>query len=128
MDFERIKEIYGRRLIGRYPRFRQRVVESHVPLRSPTWEDDPDFDLEHHMHHLALPAPGDKHALQQLVSELMTVPLDRNRPLWQVYLVDGFGDGAEMITLRAPAFRCTAAADRGEAVLDRGEILVFGAR
>ena len=98
LDAERVKQIYRRRLIGRYPRFRQRVIESRVPLRPPRWEDDPEFDLEHHMHHLALPAPGDTHALQQLVSELMAMPLDHNRPLWQVYLVDGFGNGAAMIT------------------------------
>jgi len=98
VDFARVKETYRRRLIGPYPRFRQRVVESHVPLRSPRWEDDPDFDLAHHLHHLALPAPGDTRALHELVSELMATPLDRNRPLWQVFLVDGFGDGAAMIT------------------------------
>jgi len=98
LDIDRIKAVYRRRLIGRYPRFRQRVVESRVPLRRPGWEDDPDFDLSHHMHHLALPAPGNRQALQELVSELMAMPLDRSRPLWQVYLVDGFEGGAAMIT------------------------------
>jgi diacylglycerol O-acyltransferase len=50
------------------------------------------------MHHLALPAPGDRGALQELVSDMMTTPLDRNRPLWHVYLVDGFGGGAAIIS------------------------------
>ena len=49
------------------------------------------------MHHLALPAPGDAAALQELVGDLMTMPLDRSRPLWHMYMVDGFGDGAAMI-------------------------------
>ena len=49
------------------------------------------------MHHLALPAPGDAAALQELVGDLMTMPLDRNRPLWHTYMIDGFGDGAAMI-------------------------------
>ena len=98
LDVSRIKQVYRRRLIGRYPRFRQRVIESRVPFRPPSWEDDPDFDLEHHVHHLALPAPGDTRALQELVSELIATPLDHNRPLWQVYVVDGFGDGAALIT------------------------------
>ncbi len=98
LDVERVRQIFRRRLIGRYPRFRQRVVESRVPLRPPRWEDDPEFDLNHHMHHLALPAPGDKHALQRLVSELMATPLDHNRPLWQAYVVDDFEGGAAMIT------------------------------
>ena len=98
VDWERLKQTTQRRLVDRYPRFRQRVVESHLPLRAPKWEDDPEFALEHHMHHLALPAPGDAAALQELVGDLMMMPLDRNRPLWQTYMVDGFGDGAAMIT------------------------------
>ena len=98
VDWERVKEMTQRRLIDRYPRFRQRVVESRLLWRSPKWEDDPDFALEHHMHHLALPAPGDDGALQELLGDLMTMPLDRNRPLWHTYMVDGFGDGAAMIS------------------------------
>ena len=98
LDIKRIREVYRRRLVGRYPRFRQRVVESPVPLRPPHWEDDPEFDLDHHLHHLALPAPGDTPALQELIGDLMTVPLDRNRPLWQVYVVDGYLNGAAIIT------------------------------
>jgi diacylglycerol O-acyltransferase len=97
VDWERVKRITQHRLVDRYPRFRQRVVESRVPLRTPKWEDDPDYALEHHMHHLALPAPGDGAALQELVSDLMMMPLDRNRPLWHTYMIDGFGDGAAMI-------------------------------
>ena len=97
VDWERVKEITQRRLVDRYPKFHQRVVESRLPLRSPTWEDDPDFALEHHMHRLALPAPGDAAALQELVGDLMTMPLDRNRPLWHQYMVDGFGEGSALI-------------------------------
>ena len=78
-DWERVKEITQRRLIDRYPRFRQRVAESRLPLRSPKWEDDPDFALEHHMHHIGLPTPGDDAALQELVGDLMTMPLDRSQ-------------------------------------------------
>ncbi|MGZ4179828.1 MAG: wax ester/triacylglycerol synthase family O-acyltransferase [Solirubrobacteraceae bacterium] len=97
VDWDRVKEITKRRMVDRYPRFRQRVVESRLPLRTPKWEDDPDYSLEHHMHHLALPAPGDAAALQELVGDLMMTPLDRNRPLWHTYMIDGFGDGAAMI-------------------------------
>jgi len=96
-DWERVRQVIRERLVDRYPRFRQRVVESRLPLRAPRWEDDPDWALEHHLHHLALPAPGDRAALQELVGDLMTMPLDRNRPLWHTYLVDGFGDGAAII-------------------------------
>jgi diacylglycerol O-acyltransferase len=96
-DWERVRQIVQSRLVDRYPRFRQRVVESRLPLRAPRWEDDPDFALEHHVHHFALPAPGDPAALQELVGDLMTMPLDRRRPLWHMYLIDGFGEGAAII-------------------------------
>jgi diacylglycerol O-acyltransferase / wax synthase len=98
VDWNLARETAERRLVGRYPRFRQRVVENRLPLRPPRWEDDPDYALEHHMHHIALPAPGDQNALQELVSDLMTMPLDHNRPLWHMHLIDGFGEGAAMIT------------------------------
>jgi diacylglycerol O-acyltransferase / wax synthase len=97
VDWDRVKRVTERRLLERYPKFRQRVVESRLPLRPPKWEDDPDFALEHHMHHLALPAPGDEAVLQELIGDLMTMPLDRHRPLWHEYMVDGFGDGAALI-------------------------------
>ena len=97
VDWERVKQIVQRRMVDRYPRFRQRVVESRLPLRAAKWEDDPDFALEHHLHHLGLPAPEDAAALQELVGDLMTMPLDRNRPLWHFYMVDGFAGGAAMI-------------------------------
>jgi len=98
VDWERVKQIHRARVLDRYPRFRQRVVQSRLPLRAPKWEEDPDFALEHHLHHIALPAPGDERALQELLGDLMTMPLDHSRPLWQTYMVDGFGDGAAMIS------------------------------
>jgi diacylglycerol O-acyltransferase len=98
VDWERLRLITAERLVDRYPKFHQRVIDSRVPLLPPSWEDDPDFALEHHMHHRALPEPGDQAALQELVGDLMMMPLDRNRPLWQIYMVDGFGDGAALIS------------------------------
>jgi diacylglycerol O-acyltransferase / wax synthase len=98
VDWERLRQLTQLRLVDCYPKFHQRVVGSRMPLRAPSWEDDPDFALEHHMHHRALPAPGDRAALQELVSDLMTMPLDRNRPLWHLYMVDGFGEGTAIIS------------------------------
>jgi diacylglycerol O-acyltransferase / wax synthase len=98
VDWQRVKQLTQERMVDAYPRFRQRPVESRLPLRPPKWVDDPDFELEHHMHHLALPEPGDIATLQELVSDLMTMPLDRNRPLWHMYMIDGLGDGGAMIS------------------------------
>ncbi|HUO71842.1 MAG TPA: wax ester/triacylglycerol synthase family O-acyltransferase [Solirubrobacteraceae bacterium] len=97
VDWQRVRQLTQERMVDAYPRFRQRAVESRLPLRPPKWVDDTDFALEHHMHHLALPAPGDTATLQELVSDLMTMPLDRSRPLWHTYMIDGLGDGAAMI-------------------------------
>ena len=66
-------------------------------LACPSWEDDPDFDLDLHLHRLALPPPGDEAALQELVGDLMAQPLDRSRPLWDMYLIDGYGEGTAIV-------------------------------
>ncbi len=98
LDGARIREVVSERLVKRYVRFRQRVVESHLPLRTPHWQDDPDFDLERHLHHRALPEPGGDAELQELVGELMSMPLDRAKPLWDMYIVDGYRGGSALVS------------------------------
>lgn len=91
----RARERLQTRLVDEFPRFRQRVSE---PLgRPPRFEDDPGFDVEQHLHRLALPAPGDRAALEELVSDLITPPLDPTRPLWHVYAIEGFGEGCALL-------------------------------
>jgi diacylglycerol O-acyltransferase / wax synthase len=94
LDWQRTREVFRHRIVERFPRFRQRVAE---PLGRPAFEDDPQFDLDHHMHRFALPAPGDQRTLQELVSDLITPPLDRSRPLWHAYLIEGFGEGSALL-------------------------------
>ncbi|MET0974002.1 MAG: wax ester/triacylglycerol synthase family O-acyltransferase [Thermoleophilaceae bacterium] len=94
LDWQRAKEVFGERLVERFPRFRQRVSD---PLGRPVFEDDPGFDIDRHLHRLALPQPGDQTALQELVSDLITPGLDRSRPLWHVYLIEGFGEGCAVL-------------------------------
>ena len=64
-----------------------RPVPGH--LANPVWVDDPDFDLAYHIRRSALPAPGTEAQLLDLVSRLTSRPLDRRRPLWEMYLVEG---------------------------------------
>jgi hypothetical protein len=97
VDWDRVKEICRERLVGRFPRFRQRIAKSRLPWRPIGWEDDPLFDLEHHFHHLALPAPGDHTTLLELVADLMATPLDHDKPLWDMYLVEGYGPGCAIV-------------------------------
>ena len=96
LDFERFKATLVARLLARYGRFRQRVREPLL-IGFPRWEDDPTFDLEAHVHRAGLPAPGDQQALQALVSDLMSTPLDFSKPLWQVHVVEGGAEGSALV-------------------------------
>jgi diacylglycerol O-acyltransferase / wax synthase len=97
IDVERMRAILRERLVARFPRFRQLVVEPRADLGVPSWEDDPRFDLDHHVHHVALPAPGGRRELQALAGDLMAKPLDRSKPLWEAHVIDGYEDGMALI-------------------------------
>ena len=71
------------------PRFRQRVQATPLQITNPVWADDSRFDLEWHVRHVALPRPGSTDQLRELVGRVMSTPLDLERPLWQLYLVEG---------------------------------------
>jgi WS/DGAT/MGAT family acyltransferase len=73
------------------PRYRQRVREAPVSIGRPLWIDDVHFDLDYHLQYTAVPA-GDQLALEHLVGRVMAQPLDRHRPLWQMWVVEGVGD------------------------------------
>ncbi len=75
------------------PRYRQRVRSVPLELGRPVWVDDPHFDLGYHMRHTALPEPGDDTSFCRLIGRLMSMPLDRERPLWETWLVEGLGGG-----------------------------------
>ncbi|MFN8487599.1 MAG: wax ester/triacylglycerol synthase family O-acyltransferase [Caldilineaceae bacterium] len=96
LDFARVKEIYSHRLRP-FERFRQRVVESGFPIATPHWEDMHHFDIDQHVHHIALPAPHDQAALMNLISDLASTPLDHAHPLWQVHVVDNVEGGGALI-------------------------------
>jgi diacylglycerol O-acyltransferase len=96
IDLEQLKAIIETRLL-RFGRFRQRVVSSRLPWRTPSWEDDPGFDLDYHLQRVTLPPPGDQAALQRTVSEMVGTPLDMTRPPWQVHLVEAYGPGCALI-------------------------------
>jgi diacylglycerol O-acyltransferase / wax synthase len=96
-DWERLKAVIRERLVERFPRFRQRLVEPAGLLAAPYWEEDPAFELDAHLRHAVVPPPGDRDALEALVSQWMGVPLERSRPLWQFHLVDGFGLGGALL-------------------------------
>ncbi len=96
IEFERLKATLEHRLL-RFDRFRQRVVPPRVPLGRYRWKDDAAFDISDHLHRLTLPRPRDQAALQDVASELMSTPLDLSRPLWEIHLIEDYGDGCAVI-------------------------------
>ena len=76
------------------PPFRWRLVPVPFGLDHPYWIDDSDFDIEYHVRELALPAPGDDRPAAEQVSRIIARPLDRSRPLWELYVIHGVADGA----------------------------------
>lgn len=96
LDFDRLRVTFEARLLS-FARFRQRVREPNGLLGLPRWETDPDFDIYYHLQRAQLPEPGDHEVLQQFASDLMSEPLDRERPLWQMHYLDNYVSGSALV-------------------------------
>ena len=75
------------------PRYRQKVMRIPGNLGSPVWVDDPDFDLSYHVRRAALPSPGDEATLRDYTARVFARPLDLNKPLWEMTVVEGLSGG-----------------------------------
>ena len=95
-DIKRLRVLLDKRLAP-FGRFHQRVVRPRTRGSLPHWQDEAGFTIDNHVSHIALPAPGGDRALRELVSELMSTPLDMTKPLWHVHLIDGYGDGSVVL-------------------------------
>ena len=91
-DYEALVELVSRR-ISLVQRYRQKVRGVPGKLANPVWVDDEDFDITYHVRRSALPRPGSLDQLRELVGRVQSRQLDRNRPLWEIYLVEGLADG-----------------------------------
>lgn len=69
--------------------FRRRLVEVPLGLDHPYWVNDADFDIEFHLRHIAIPAPGDQEQLAAQVARIISRPMDRTKPLWEAYVMEG---------------------------------------
>ncbi|HEX4724735.1 MAG TPA: wax ester/triacylglycerol synthase family O-acyltransferase [Pseudonocardiaceae bacterium] len=92
VDLAALMDLMDQR-ISLVPVLRQKLLEVPLGLDQPYWIDDVDFDLEYHVRELALPAPGSEAQLTEQVARLHARPLDRRRPLWEMYLITGLADG-----------------------------------
>lgn len=91
-DADRFREIIAARL-GRLDPFRQRLVTTPLGIDRPVWVDDHDFDLRAHIKAVAVPRPGTARQVSDLTSELLAIPLRRDRPLWEMWFIEGLEGG-----------------------------------
>lgn len=96
-DWDRLRTSHVEGIVARHPRFRC-VARPGGPLSAAHWEPADGFDPADHFHRVALPEPRDRAALQALIADLASAPLDHERPLWEVHLIEGVGDGAVLMT------------------------------
>jgi diacylglycerol O-acyltransferase / wax synthase len=92
LDCGSIKQLLEQRL-PLLPPFSWRLTEVPLGLDYPYWIEDPDFDLDYHVRELALARPGTDEQLAEQVARIMSRPLDRSRPLWELYVIDGLESG-----------------------------------
>jgi diacylglycerol O-acyltransferase / wax synthase len=107
--------------IDRLAPFRRRLVEVPMGLDMPYWIEDPDFDIDFHVRHHAVPPPGTPEQLAEVVSRIVSRPLDRSRPLWELYVIEGVDDGrliAQLTKIHHAAIDGAAGAQMLSAILD----------
>ena len=100
VDQASVLKLFQERVVSRFRRFRQRAADPALalaPWAAPEWVDDAGFALADHVSRTRLPAPGDQRALQQAASDLAGRPLRKDRPLWELHLLDGYGDGGALL-------------------------------
>ncbi len=101
--------------------FRRRLIEVPLGLDLPYWIEDPDFDLDFHVRHHAVPPPGTPEQLAEVVSRIVARPLDRNRPLWELYVIEGVDSGrliAQLTKIHHATIDGAAGAQMLAAILD----------
>lgn len=118
-DLDRLVALISER-IAFVPRYRQRIKWVPGRLANPVWVDDEDFDISYHVRRSALPRPGSDAQLAELVARVQSRRLDRSRPLWEMYLVEGLArDRFALITKTHHAMvDGVAAVDIGQVILD----------
>ncbi len=118
-DYDRLVALIGDR-IAFVPRYRQRLRSVPGRLANPVWADDEDFDLTYHVRRSALPRPGSIEQLRDLTARIMSRQLDRSRPLWEMYFIEGVEDGRFAILSKSHQILVDGVAtiDLGQVILD----------
>jgi WS/DGAT/MGAT family acyltransferase len=96
--FDRFRDALSIRLRG-VPELREKLVDPPLNLDFPVWVEDTDFDIDRHVHRIAVPAPGGRAELEDLCGYLATVRLDHTRPLWHMWVIEGLERGRVAVML-----------------------------
>ena len=89
--FDRLRDELASR-IAAMPEFREKLADSQLNLDYPVWVDDDDFDLDRHLLRIGLPSPGGRRELAEICGHIASLPLDRSRPLWEMWVIEGVAD------------------------------------
>ncbi len=121
-DHDRLVELIADR-IAFVPRYRQRLQAVPGHLANPVWVDDSTFDLGFHVRRSGLPRPGTMEQLRELVGRIVSRPLDTNRPLWEVYFIEGLSDGRVAVLSKSHQVLVDGieTVDLGQVLLDSSE-------
>jgi len=98
-SFEKMRDVLDRRIAG-LPTFRRKLRDSILNIDHPVWVEDRNFDIESHVHRVAVPPPGGRHELADFCAHIAGVPLDRSKPLWEMWVIEGLADGKIAVLLR----------------------------
>jgi len=96
LSFNDFKDVLAAR-IHKLPRFRQRLVSVPFNIDYPYWTDDPNFDIDLHLHRTALPSPKDWNTLRSTASDIFSTPLDLRRPLWSIHFVENLDAVSQLL-------------------------------
>lgn len=118
-DYDKVVALIENR-ISLVPRYRQKIKWVPGHLSNPIWVDDPDFDVSYHVRRAALPKPGNESQLKEFVARIQSRQLDRNRPLWEMYVLEGLegGKAAVITKIHHAMVDGRSAMDIGALILD----------
>ncbi len=92
--FDRLRDRLSER-IRAMPEFREKIADNRFNLDHPVWVEDNDFDVDRHVHRIGLPSPGGRRELAEICGHIASLPLDRSRPLWEMWVIENLGGPAD---------------------------------
>ncbi len=98
-SYDTIRSLLFERL-PKIPSVRQKLAKTPLNLGRPYWIDDPDLDMDRHIHRVVLEPPGDKQSLADVVGDIASWPLRRNRPLWEIWVIEGLAGGRVAVLVK----------------------------